>query len=133
MQCFRCGACCKSLELWVTGQELSKMQVHKPVTPIHKTAGKNRYKISYPVCPLYDGFGCIMYENRPTFCRMYHCGRRQEADERLSNAEVMRLAIADPAYKQFKDRLETDAVEWGNRYGWKFRRSNFLTLFYSSE
>ena len=125
IECFRCGECCKTLYngLLVTFQELRMMQKATNPKLEYKLVRHNRYKLSGQTCPLYTGCKCSIYEERPTQCRLYHCGRLSETDRKIETINgIQELMVSNPEYMQYRQLMELEGVTWGNQHGWDWRK-----------
>ena len=39
-------------------------------------------------------------------------------------SEIRELMANDPVYSSYKHKMEDEAVEWGNRHGWHWRKQS---------
>lgn len=132
--CFRCGRCCHN-QVLITKDErrviedlLDKAIKVKPT----ERMCEGKYEIWYywlveDGCPCLikdnGGYKCKIYENRPTMCRLFHCGRMKESDSHIDDPKAIGDVINNnQIYKEYKEIREEDAVKWGNAHGWHWRK-----------
>ena len=122
IQCLRCGRCCHTLtEVKLSRQEYDYLRSLKPI--IATATDNEKYLMPLP-CPFQAESGeCSIHDTRPTWCRMYHCGKIKEGDKVLKYmADVNLLMSENPEYKKFRIEMEDAAAAYGNDHGWNWRR-----------
>lgn len=119
--CFQCGKCCRTLEsVKITREEFEILkQFGEPnVIPIEH----DMFNLLLPCQYQKDG-KCTIWNVRPCMCRMWHCGKLEMDDPILMwMSEIQDLMSKNPEYREFKTKMEDEAVEWGNKHGWNWRR-----------
>ena len=74
-------------------------------------------------CQFYVDGSCSIHDIRPSMCRMYHCGKTSpDAPHLKLVSEIRKLEAENPEYAEYKFKIESKAVEWGNSHGWNWRR-----------
>ena len=126
--CFQCGECCKTLfkGMIVTKEEIQLIQKLAGVKLNYQQVRTNRFQL-FGNCPFFleDTQLCSIYEIRPCQCRLYHCGRLKPSDKKLETIpEIRQLMLSNPEYKRFKEKMDKEATEWGNKHGWNWRKIN---------
>jgi len=67
--------------------------------------------------------GCIIYQDRPTECRMFHCGKINQEDKMTEFiSELRKLMDENPEYKEYITKMQDAAADYGNNHGWKLHR-----------
>ena len=119
--CFQCGECCRTLkEVIITQEEYAILKQYG--TPKIKKAGGGKLKMKLP-CVFLKKNVCSIYEVRPCQCRMWHCGRIKLEDKKLEwVGDIQALMAINSEYKEFKIKMEDEAVKWGNAHGWNWRK-----------
>lgn len=122
-KCLQCGDCCKNEIITASGQELKILQ-NLSNKQIKTTKIKNnRYKIDDKGCSFLSNNTCTIYETRPCQCRLYHCGRKTLRDNKLTIlSQVRSLMLSDPYYMKFKEDSDLEAITWGNKHGWNWKK-----------
>lgn len=120
MKCLQCGECCKNKEyVKLSKEEYEFLQGLEPFNLPKEKDGK--YLMPKP-CLFYK-HGCTIYNDRPTECRMFHCGRVKEDDKPIEFiAEQRKLMDSNPEYKEFITKMQDEAAEYGNNHGWHWRK-----------
>ncbi len=125
--CFRCGECCATLfqGMAVTYQEHELIHRRTGVFLIHQIRRDNKLILREPQCPFLDEKkSCRIYDFRPCQCRLYHCGRLAPGEKKADTLGEVRMAMdRDPKYRAWKEKTEAQAIVWGNRHGWAWRKS----------
>jgi Fe-S-cluster containining protein len=126
IECFKCGECCRRLfsTLIVTREELDLIEEKTGIRlPVKKEVRTNRFSLAGEACPFLKNNQCSIHAFRPCMCRMWHCGRLKAEDKPLEYiSEIKRLMVENPEYRLFKEKMENEAVEWGNKHGWNWRK-----------
>jgi Fe-S-cluster containining protein len=121
MNCFRCGDCCKApyYGMTLTQEELDLLPIKLDVIQV----GKDRFRGRGSVCPLFLNSECSVYEIRPCQCRLFHCGRRSLTETKLATiTEIQKMMEQDPEYREFKIRMDEEAIIWGNAHCWNWKK-----------
>lgn len=146
MKCFRCGDCCKIHfnDMKLTQEELDLLPITLDVIQVDK----NRFKVKGNICPFLSfsssspsfnndnmnsgssdihqsiNSHCSIYDIRPCQCRLFHCGRIKPTDKKLTTIlEIQYLMSKDTNYREFKEKMDKDAIEWGNDHGWNWKKA----------
>lgn len=128
--CFICGECCRTLfnGMTLTSAEIKLIEDGGGARLKVEEIGRDRFR-AIQSCPFLrfesEKAFCEVYEVRPCQCRLYHCGRLHPNDEKLNFlSEIRKLMASNPEYRDFRVKMEDEAVEWGNRHGWSWRKMN---------
>ena len=128
MECFQCGECCRTLfnHMLITREETALISKQTDVKLRVEEVRKNRFLVKHNgPCPFLKNNQCSIYPIRPCQCRLYHCGRLKPTDRRLEGiVDIRFLMLQNPEYKRFKEAMDKEAVDWGNRHGWNWRKMN---------
>jgi len=118
--CSQCGECCKSQNIVVTKQEIDLIKNKFNIKLKVKLVKPNRYQL-IGFCPFYKG-QCSIYEDRFCQCRLYHCGRINASDTPKNMLEKRSALLNNELYAAYIVPMEKEAVEYGNKYGWNWRK-----------
>ncbi len=124
ISCFKCGECCRKEQILLTNKELELIKTITGHSFEVEKAQNNKY-LSKNSCPFLKENFCSIYEIRPCQCRLYHCGRVNESDfplKFLSN--IKELMSVNSEYKIFREEMEKEAIEWGNKHGWNWKKAD---------
>lgn len=120
--CFRCTECCKNSQITVSKEEIEVIKQVTGITLKTKQISQHRFQTT-PPCPFLKGDSCSIYEIRPCQCRLYHCGKQSKNDQtKPLMSEIKFLMQTNPAYNQYRIRLDEEGVAWGNKHGWNWRK-----------
>jgi len=108
----------------VTSEEIRLIEEATGIKLQYEKIRENRFKLLGETCPfLDDNNQCTIYEIRPCQCRLFHCGRLSPTDKKLDSiGEIRSLILANPEYREFKERMDAEGVAWGNHHGWNWRK-----------
>ncbi len=107
----------------LSSEEVRLLQKKTEVLIVVEKIRQNRFRVRNERCPFYEGTGCEVYEVRPCQCRLYHCGRREKEDPRIESIMGIReFMLKDPEYFAFKEKMDAEAIAWGNDHGWNWKK-----------
>lgn len=120
--CFRCGQCCREQRFMFTQEEAKLIENTTAIKLSGEEIRPNRFKMETS-CPFLVNNLCSIYEIRPCQCRIYHCGRLQPNGEKIEwISQIQALISNNPEYRRYKERIEKEGIERGNKHGWNWRR-----------
>lgn len=120
-ECMQCGECCRTLsEVKITYEEYALLKEYGD--PQVTAAPDDRLLMSLP-CIFQKDNKCTVWKVRPCMCRMWHCGKKEPDDKIVVwVSDIRALMDKDEEYRAYKIKQENEAVEWGNRHGWEWKR-----------
>jgi Fe-S-cluster containining protein len=107
----------------VTGEETALIEQRTGIELQAVKVRPNRFALKGK-CPfLTSSNECSIYDIRPCQCRLYHCGKLKNTDDRRDSlADIRILILENSEYRQYKEKMDAEAAAWGNRHGWNWRR-----------
>ena len=115
--------------MMTTGEEIKLIEKKTKIKLDYTNIKENRYKLNGNICPFLSFLSnendseCSIYDIRPCQCRIYHCGRIKPTDRKLNTiSEIQELMERDPIYREFKTKMDEEAIIWGNVHGWNWKK-----------